>query len=396
MNKEEYKKIIQKHNLKTPCYVFEEDELISRVNKIRKSLDKVQGELCYAIKANPFLLPYLDSYISKYEVCSPGELEICRYHKIPGEKIVFSGVVKSYEDIVNALLYTVDVITIESMRHWELLKKAVHETGVNTKILLRLTSGAQFGMEEEEIRYILEEQKNIAKIDFGGIHYFTGTQKKGTQYEKELDFITEFMQNLQKEYKIGQMTLEYGPGLAVPYFINDNLEQDIALIENMVEYVENKNIPYPLVVELGRYIAATCGSYITKIVDKKKACERNYCLIDGGIHHLNYYGQNMAMRTPVIEHISHKEGNGEVVEYMICGSLCTFADILVRGLPLEDAEIDDTLVFKNCGAYSVTEASYLFLSRDMPMIYSYQEKTGLRIIRNTISTWKINVGNGVN
>ena len=390
MNKETLEKIIEQYELKTPCYIFDENELIQRTQKIQEVLNKFQGKLCYAIKANPFLVPYLDVYVSKYEVCSPGELEICKYYNIVGEKIVFSGVVKSYEDMVNALTYPVDVITIESLRHWELLKEAVKNTGKNAKVLLRLTSGAQFGMEKEDIRNILKEQEEISQIKFEGIHYFTGTQKKGTKYEKEIQFVSEFMKKIQQEFCIEQMNLEYGPGLAVPYFSADDFKEHYSLVENMSEYIKNSNISYEIVIELGRYVAASCGSYVTKIVDIKRAEERNYCMVDGGIHHLNYYGQNMAMRTPIIEHISYREESEECKEYMICGSLCTFADILVRGLPLVKPEINDILIFENCGAYSVTEASYLFLSRNMPAIYIYEQEKGIKKIRNSVDTWKIN------
>lgn len=391
MNKKTYQKIIEENRLKTPCYIFDENELKYRVQKVQEILKSCQAELCFAIKANPYLVPYLDSKISKYEVCSPGELEICRNYNISGEKVVFSGVVKSYEDIVNALNYPVGVITIESMRHWMLLKDAVGATGKKTRVLLRLSSGAQFGMEKEDIKLILEEQRKISQIEFEGIHFFTGTQKKGPKYEKELEHVMEFMKEIQEQFQIEHMTLEYGPGLAVPYFTADNFEDEYGLIENMVDCIQNQNIPYKLVVELGRYLVASSGSYLTRIVDLKKAEERKYCMVDGGIHHLNYYGQNMAMRTPVIEHISYENIGVETEEYMICGSLCTFADILARGLPLTKPEIGDILIFKNCGAYSVTEASYLFLSRDMPGIYMYKDDLEIEIIKKATQTWKMNI-----
>lgn len=391
MNKEKYQQIIEENQLKTPCYIFDEDELNYRVRKVKGILGLCQGELCFAIKANPFLVPYLDSVLSKYEVCSPGELEICRNYNIAGEKIVFSGVVKSYDDIVKALTYPVGVITIESMRHWKLLKEAVKATGKKAKVLLRLSSGAQFGMEKEDIKLILEEQAKIGQIEFEGIHFFTGTQKKGPKYEKEIEHVVEFMTEIQNQFKIEQMTLEYGPGLAVPYFTADDFEDEFGLVENMVDYINATNMPYKLVVELGRYLVASSGAYVTRIVDMKRAEERKYCMVDGGIHHLNYYGQNMAMRTPIIEHISYEKTDAEAEEYMICGSLCTFADILARGYKLTKPEIEDMLVFKNCGAYSITEASYLFLSRDMPGIYMYKEGLGIKTIKDAMQTWKINI-----
>ena len=380
-------------DLKTPYYLFDEDELTGRVRNIQEALSECNSELCFAIKANPFLIPLMDHVISKYEVCSPGELEICRKYGVAGKKIVFSGVVKSLENMVAALNYPVGVITIESARHWQLLQAGIKITGRRAKVLLRLTSGAQFGMEEEDIRKILREIEKTPEITLAGIHFFAGTQRKGKKYEKELPVLAELMESLSREFELEDQVLEYGPGLSVPYFTGDDFDAPLQSIRELASYIKNQNYPFRTVIEMGRYIAASCGYYVTKIVDMKKAQTRNYCLVDGGIHHVNYYGQNMAMRTPVIHHITdNKMHDGKEEEYMICGALCTFADILVRGLTLSDPQIGDRLVFQNIGAYSVTEGSYLFLSRDLPAVYAYGKEKGLSVLREREETWEINSG----
>lgn len=124
------------------------------------------------------------------------------------------------------------------------------------------------------------------------------------------------------------------------------------------------------------------------MVDLKRNGERNYCLVDGGINHVNYYGQNMAMRVPIIDHIGEGEEQTaeEKKEWTICGSLCTFADLLVRKTAFRNLKIGDMLIFNNIGAYSVTEGIYLFLSRSMPAVYLYSEESGLRLIREAVST----------
>lgn len=90
MRKELFLETIDRYGLETPCYIFDTDELTDRVLRMQKALAGCGSELCYAIKANPFLIQTLDAVISKYEVCSPGELEICRASHIAGEKIIFS------------------------------------------------------------------------------------------------------------------------------------------------------------------------------------------------------------------------------------------------------------------------------------------------------------------
>ncbi len=398
MKQEEIRRFTEAGSLQTPCYIFDEDELIGRVQQIKEALTSCSAELCFAVKANPFLIPLLDSVVGKYEVCSPGELEVCRRYGIAGEKIIFSGVVKSYDDIRKALAYPVGEITIESARHWHLLKTCV-PAGVKTRVLVRLTSGAQFGMEEQEIHAVVEEMQSMPDIIFSGIHFFAGTQRKGSKYEKELAMLAQFMTSLQEEYGIADMRLEYGPGLRVAYFEGETVEEGAEEAQRLAEWIGSRQFPYPVTIELGRYIAASCGHYVTQIMDVKQAGERNYCLIDGGIHHINYYGQNMAMRTPVIHHIPaavhESEESSMVGEYMICGALCTFADLVARGLTLHDPQIGDFLVFDRIGAYSVTEGSYLFLSRDLPVIYTYRKDAGIRKMRDRVAAWKINMAGRV-
>lgn len=398
MTQEEIRRLTEAGLLQTPCYIFDEDELAGRVRQMKEALASCGAELCFAVKANPFLIPLLDPVIGKYEVCSPGELEICRRYGIAGEKIIFSGVVKSYDDIKTALAYPVGEITIESFRHWQILRRCMPAAGEKVRVLLRLTSGAQFGMEEQTIHAIIEEIQSMRDITFAGIHFFAGTQRKGSKYEKELAMLAQFMTSLQEKYGLAEMRLEYGPGLCVAYFEGETVEEGAEAVHGVAEWIEGQPFPYPVTIELGRYVAASCGHYVTQIMDVKKAGERKYCLIDGGIHHINYYGQNMAMRTPVIHHIpaaGHKLEDTMSGEYMICGALCTFADLVARGLTLRDPQIEDFLVFDRIGAYSVTEGSYLFLSRDLPVLYTYRKDAGLKKIRDRIAAWEINVAEHV-
>ena len=108
---------------------------------------------------------------------------------------------------------------------------------------------------------------------------------------------------------------------------------------------------------------------------------------------MNYLGQMMGMKIPIITHLR----DGEPVDdstgdnYCICGSLCTTNDILVRSMPLKDPKIGDVLVFANIGAYSVTEAMGLFLSRTLPRIVTVRGGE-TRLVRDYLETWEINSG----
>jgi len=155
------------------------------------------------------------------------------------------------------------------------------------------------------------------------------------------------------------------------------------------ELILKLNFKGRITLELGRSIAASCGKYFTKIVDMKTNKSQNYCIIDGGINQISYYGQSMAMKVPFYKHIPIRE-NENIMSWNVCGSLCTVNDILIKQLPLSNLTIGDVLVFENTGAYSMTEGISLFLSRDLPTIYFYSEKDGFLCVRDVMPTDRIN------
>lgn len=392
-------KMILEETVNSPIYVFDEDILKERIQRLTE-IGGQDAQLCYAVKANPFIIRTMDAQIPKYEVCSPGELEICIQNGIEMEKVVFSGVNKGMEDIEKAIICGVSVVTIESLLQLELISDCAKKLDRVVNVLPRLSGGAQFGIDDKEFRTMIARLGKYEKLRFTGIQYFTGTQKKRIdKILEELDYIVSYADMLKAEYGYNASTIEFGPGLSVPYFEGDDFEKGEADFQVLMEHIRKQNKEYHYVLELGRYIAAPCGYYITKVVDSKNNGGRNYCIVDGGINHVNYYGQNMAMRVPVIEHIrsgqppSHKDMKLTTIEeeeWTICGSLCTFADLLVRKTKFNNLRIGDTLVFRNIGAYSITEGIYLFLSRKIPAVYLYNKESGMRLIRQETETVLLN------
>lgn len=383
------KKISEKIN--TPAYLFNTDELMDRISKIKKVLGET-ASICYAMKANPFLIKILDESVDKFEVCSPGEFAICERGGISPEKIVLSGVNKEYHEIKRVVcLYDSSIIyTIESLQHLEILSQCATENNTRVKVLIRLTSGNQFGLDETAIFNILAKWDDHPNLELHGIQFYSGTQKKKLSViEEELKNLDEFCISLQERFNIKINELEYGPGFYIPYFENEELQDEEELLNSFKSILENLKFGGEITLEMGRFIASFCGYYFTSIVDKKKNREQNYCIIDGGINHINYYGQAMAMKKPIIKHLKNSEA-GETENWNICGSLCTVSDVIIKQLPLDNLSLGDVLVFERLGAYSVTEGIYLFLSRDLPKIYLYSNTTGVELVRDSISTNEIN------
>lgn len=383
---------------------------------IRAALDCKGGRripLCFSIKANPFLLHRLPEGLDHVEVCSPGELEICIALGVKPESIIYSGVMKEKCDIERAVSYGAGILTCESIRHAALISEVMlecipegaHEARfVETKaqVILRLTSGNQFGMSLDDIEYILSHPDEFKGISVMGLHYYSGTQKSLRKINKDLEKIKSALTMLKDKYSFEPQLVEYGPGLCVEYFEDDWQEREKQALDEAAEALREFAEEYPLGIEMGRFLAASCGKYYTQVKDLKSTGDANYAILDGGIHHLNYFGQRMAMQVPPIRvyggEVSENEEKPGVeltqmpdADYTLCGSLCTVADVLVREVKLKKLELGDILEFAHCGAYSVTEAPALFLSRQLPAIYAYSKECGYECLREHIPAAEINL-----
>lgn len=368
----------------TPAYVFDLDILKERVEKIKNALGS-KAKICYAMKANPFIIRPMNEYIDKYEVCSPGEYEICYRHGIAPEKIIVSGVNKTTDSMerILGLSNGKGIFTIESKMHYDILSKLCSQKNLNIKVLIRLSSGNQFGVDKDEFEKIAGLMAEDEHLSLYGIHYYSGTQKKMKKIARELEMLSEYRTYLLETYSIELDELEYGPGLIFNYF---EAEKDNGFEEQLSELNELLDIAgqfKSITLEMGRFIASECGSFCTSVVDIKHNEGYNYCIVDGGIHQLNYYGQTMGMKKPYMDVITT---SNELTKWNVCGSLCTVNDVILRDVELPKLNIGDVLVFKNCGAYSVTEGMALFLSRELPKVLFCDNENGFRIVRRQIGT----------
>lgn len=387
MNDVEIKKLYSEYG--TSIYLFDIDSLKNRIKILKEKLPK-NARLCFAVKANPFFIEPLKDAGVLFEVCSPGELSICQNLGVNPDTIVFSGVCKTKEDVQKAYDLHVHTITLESMTQCMYLLDAVSKAKDCHKqnVILRLTSGNQFGMSSLDIEKAIPLLLENKSLNVSGIHFFTGTQKKVSKIEEEIKFITTYCDKLQEQLSFRIPLIEYGPGLSFDYFSKENFSCNYSDFDYVCNLL--KDSTYNFVIEMGRYIASPCGKYISEIKDIKSDGENNYCIIDGGINHINYYGQIMGMKIPHVRLLAQGKTTAENSEnYTIAGSLCTTADIIIRKLPLISPKIGDLLCFSDTGAYSVTEGIYLFLSHPLPVILKCE---GGKIIplRNKMESYKIN------
>lgn len=386
---------------RTPSYVFDADAFLDRARSFVRifSDSSKKVRINYCMKANPFLAEASLAFTDRIEVCSFGEFLITEKLGIPAEKLLISGVLKKEEDIDRIVRSCRDkaLYTAESPAQLSSLEKAARKYGLILNVYLRLTSGNQFGMDEETILTILKNFDSYPDLTFYGIHYFSGTQKHRFRiHEREIKKLDLFIQRLESETGRKVLHLEYGTGFGVPYFIDQKedatseeyLKSFLALLNGM-EYSGQISL------EMGRALAFDCGYYLTEIRDRKTSGEKTYVITDGGIHQLNYDGQLRGMYQPFMDLI--RGGNIDRIDaeggqkYTVCGSLCTANDILAADLFSQELMTGDILVFERIGAYSFYEGMQLFLSHELPAVALYSREEGLRPARKRMETCSLNM-----
>ena len=378
-------------NSETAFYVFDIDRLLQRAAYLKKKLSE-RVELCYAVKANTFIIGEFIGKIGRFEVCSPGEAEICTALGVDDKDMVISGVYKT-PSVIEKMVAEHDgrIYTVESLTQFEMLRSLSEKYDRILPVLLRLTNDSQFGMDSGEIKNIIAERSKYKNLDIHGLQFFSGTQKTSIKkLKREVCKLDELLTFLREEYGFESKELEYGSGFPVAYFEDEDTNEE-ELLKGFSDIIDSMQNKVKIVLELGRSMAACCGSYYTHIVDIKHNKGQNYILIDGGMHHLVYFGQHMAMKQPIFS-VCGKENKPNTAEWNICGSLCSMNDIVAKQVSLPDVSIGDLLCFENTGAYCMTECISLFLSREIPAVY-LKKADEYQLVRKSFETSALNMPN---
>ncbi len=172
--------LIEKEQIPTPAYVFDLDEMKEFAEKVKRCLTgESRNLLCDESKSISDKIDDGDCFFSG-SMLTGGEFRICERAGIPMEKIVLSGVYKNPDDIA----YMLDrygnsgTYTVESLQHLKVLNDTAVRHGIILSVLIRVTSGNQFGIDEAEIRKIISERKICRYRDRGNTVLFRNTEKK--------------------------------------------------------------------------------------------------------------------------------------------------------------------------------------------------------------------------
>ena len=364
----------------TPFYAYDRGLMKARVAALRSALPS-EIKLHYAMKANPMpaVVAFMATLVEGVDVASAGELKVALDCGADPAEISFAGPGKRDPELRQAVASRV-LINLESPREVGALRAISNELGMAARVAVRVNpdfelkgSGMkmgggpkQFGVDVEQMPELLHDI-GAAGLAFEGFHLFAGSQNL------RADSICEAQQkSFELALRLADCApgpvrfLNLGGGFGVPYFPGEQ-RLDLAPIgDNLARLVELAKSALPqaeLVIELGRYLVAEAGVYVTRVVDRKVSRGQVYLVTDGGLnHHLSAsgnFGQVVRKNYPVT--IGNRLAGAETELASVVGPLCTPLDLLADRMQLPVAGIGDLAVVFQSGAYGASASPQAFL-----------------------------------
>jgi diaminopimelate decarboxylase len=371
----------------TPFYLYDGGLVEARARAV---VDALGTELLYSVKANPSLavsqilagVPGVGA-----EVASAGELAVVLAAGFAASSVLFAGPGKTDDELDALVAAGILADNVESLAEIDRLAAAAARAGATAGVGLRLNpatqlkgaqmrmggTASQFGIGEEELEAAVERLAGQPGLELRGIHVYTATQVfdaaalvEHCRSVVELAVRTAELAGQPLEF------IDFGGGFGIPYF--EGLD-DFDLGEFGTGFGELRRpmageprlADTRLFFELGRYLVADAGIYVTRVVDAKDTRGTSFVITDGGMnHHLTATG-NMGQvfrKAFPLANLSRLEGATRAVT--VTGPLCTPLDVFGSGLELVAPRVGDLVGVLYSGAYGYSASNLGFLSHPAP------------------------------
>jgi diaminopimelate decarboxylase len=368
----------------TPAYLYSRAAITDAFRELDRGLASVPHTLCFAMKANGNLsiLKHLANLGSGFDIVSGGELEHLRHIGVRGDRIVFSGVGKTREEIRDALQYPrtggsrrsgILLFNVESEAELEVLQQEASRyvarggeppavsIRVNPDVLAgghpHIATGRhehKFGLDWTEARRLYLVHKTSKWIRWQGISAHIGSQiVTPAPFKQALMRVTGFVRELKKQ-GITLRYLDFGGGLGVRY-TNEKVPSRQAYGRLIARLV--RPLGLHLLLEPGRTIIAPAGVLLTKVLYSKRNREKTFVVVDAGMNDLlrpSLYGAVHPV-TRTTRDRSKTRSNRDRVD--IVGPVCETGDCFLRDWQLGAVEPGEVLAIWTTGAYGMSLAS---------------------------------------
>ena len=350
----------------TPTYVYSRAHIEAQYRSFTDALDGVPHLVCYAVKANSNLgvLNVLARLGAGFDIVSRGELERVLAAGGQADKIVFSGVGKSREDMRRALEVGVHCFNVESTDELERLQVVAAEMGVRAPISLRVNPDVdagthpyistglkenKFGIAIADAEDVYIRAAQLPNLEVLGVDCHIGSQL--TTLPPFLDALDRLLALIDRlgECGIYLHHIDLGGGVGVRY--RDEEPPLIAdYIQAVRERIEGRDLT--LMFEPGRYIVANAGVLLTQVEYLKHTEHKDFAIVDAAMNDLI----RPALYQAWMDVTAVKPRKSDARAYDIVGPICETGDFLAkdRELALEEG---DLLAVHSAGAYGFVMSS---------------------------------------
>ncbi len=370
----------------TPLFVYDMDLIRTRVADLRKAMPRIIG-LHFAIKANPLpqLLRLMTGLVDGLDVASVGEMHMALAAGGDPAHISFAGPGKQDHELEGAISAGV-TLNLESEGEARRALAIANQLGVTPRLAVRVNpdfdlkgsgmrmgGGAKpFGVDADRVPDLVRMLIS-AKADWRGFHIFAGSQALDAAAIAETQRQTIALAGrLSDAIGIAPPFVNLGGGFGVPYFPNDQ-RLDLNHVGEMLDDALAKRPDIlaektEFAIELGRYLVAEAGVYLTRVVDRKTSHGEVFLVTDGGLHHQlaasGNFGTVVRRNYPLA--IANQFGAAVAETASVVGCLCTPLDRLGDQIGLPKAAEDDIVAVFMAGAYGATASPTAFLGHPAP------------------------------
>jgi len=352
----------------TPLYVYSRGCIRDRFHQLDTALSPVPHLIAYSVKANPNLaiLRTLAEMGAGADVVSGGELRRARLAGIPGERIVFSGVGKTINELALGLNEEIYAFNVESEGELCALSDLACAMGKTAPVAIRINpdiesptphhytrtghAATKFGIAHERARDLYSIAAKLPGVKVRGIDVHIGSQILDVApFGQALDSVLELVHDLRQE-DIPLEFLDLGGGLGIAYQDEPAVSAQ-AFAEAVIPRVAETGLK--LVIEPGRFIVGEAGVLLTRVIYVKEGGGKRFVITDAGMNDLirpSHYSGWHAVE-PVEGH-GRAHGTVDIV-----GPICETGDFLALDRDMEIPKPGELLAIHTVGAYGFSMAS---------------------------------------
>ena len=361
----------------TPSYVYSYDKIKTNINNFKKNFKTINPLICFSVKSNSNLK--ILSQISRFglgaDVVSKGELIRALKARIKPEKIVFSGVGKTVDELKFAINKKILLINAESKSEIIEIEKIAKKNNkkinigirfnpnIDAETLKNISTGKKenkFGLTKQKFLEILKKYKSSKFINIICLSVHIGSQITNLlPYKNMLNVIKKIIQ--QSKYKFKYIDL--GGGMGIQYEDNSNKLNYIKYNKLIKSFLKKNNAK--IIFEPGRSIVGNAGCLISKIIYIKHTNSKNFIILDAAMNDLIRPALYGAKHRIIPSKINRKKISKK---HEFVGPICETTDKFLTVVKYQKMNQRDIVIICDVGAYGMVLSSNYNLRPKPPEI----------------------------